>query len=661
MMKVKSNFLFQFMSIPAGHFTYITEIIIKVQPLDFILASSTIATMLSILSPLVRTTQYRGKQLLRSKSAVYVGLRQEGSVDESCSEQAVDGSCSIQDERETEACADVIVSDSNFNREYSREGFDNEADRLSLMDKNINHTETELSNLTLDTGVSRTEEKDNTHNSSHIGVQRESTDTPCGRSTQPDIIQNPVKIGETLVQSIERAQSLSNSAEEKRDDSHHDWHPKEMEKSPERESTLAEETIPGAMSPSFTFRENIVASRDSEALPSLSGRKRTPPGPAPGSRRPRKISSTSTSSTDFVSVHRKTSQASVDRLPEYPTDARKLEKEKGIEKIPETMSTNIPAIPSCSYWTGPVDSSKYPAVAHAPNFTPLCLESEFQENLAFAIPENSHTPKHDIPPPGLRKSPKDPHTREGLRKTSSILKKTSTSSSLGNESTKKVSIDVPVQCAHKPEPLVTQTTQTPFFSTGKLPLLFLDIKSVRIIIPLEGELSSKAERDHIQCGDTCTTGIGPSDASKSSSKRSQVNSSHNTTCIPSIIGPSGRDSRFPSGTNSSFSRSGTFSTNNSGNPGNFGNGSFSMNPLSRSGSSKESGDNPPESLHDTIILSFSSISLSPQVDNPLTRIELRSDLMSLARKFGVIHVLGSQVEDRQYSFEVGSIGIKSGE
>ncbi|KAL1449653.1 hypothetical protein WDU94_002138, partial [Cyamophila willieti] len=217
--------------------------------------------------------------------------------------------------------------------------------------------------------------------------------------------------------------------------------------------------------------------------------------------------------------------------------------------------------------------------------------------------------KRQHSPEGLPKPPTthQPRPNSALRKTSSsssILKKTSTSSSLGggNESsttTKKVSLDLPptICTAHGYRSETVHSTpdkpSIPFLSTAKLPLLFLDVKNVRVIIPVE--------RYDIGCGTETTRATSENGGTPISSSERKPNESN-------------------------------------------------LNSAHRSS----------ERAHDCILLTLTSLSIAPQAENPLTRVELRSDLLSLAKKFAIDHVLGSQIEDRQYACEIGAISVNSG-
>uniref|UniRef100_A0A8D8SCP9 Vacuolar protein sorting-associated protein 13B n=1 Tax=Cacopsylla melanoneura TaxID=428564 RepID=A0A8D8SCP9_9HEMI len=223
--------------------------------------------------------------------------------------------------------------------------------------------------------------------------------------------------------------------------------------------------------------------------------------------------------------------------------------------------------------------------------------------------------KGQSPPEGLSKPPTthQPRPNSALRKTSSsssILKKTSTSSSLGggNESsttTKKVSLDLPpTLCTahgHRSDTAHRSPDKSPipFLSTAKLPLLFLDVKNVRVIIPVE--------RYEINCG---------TDPANQNQKETVA------------AGPPALSSERKS-------------TDSTSTPSHY----------------RSSSD---ERVHNCLLLTLTSLSIAPQAENPLTRVELRSDLLSLAKKFAIDHVLGSQIEDRQYACEIGAISVNTG-
>ncbi|TRY71636.1 hypothetical protein TCAL_05294 [Tigriopus californicus] len=60
-----------------------------------------------------------------------------------------------------------------------------------------------------------------------------------------------------------------------------------------------------------------------------------------------------------------------------------------------------------------------------------------------------------------------------------------------------------------------------------------------------------------------------------------------------------------------------------------------------------------------VLFTLDSISVSPQVDNPLTRIMVRPDLYQMA--LPVLNLPGAHIEDRQYSIDLGGLGIFTGD
>uniref|UniRef100_T1IW73 Chorein N-terminal domain-containing protein n=1 Tax=Strigamia maritima TaxID=126957 RepID=T1IW73_STRMM len=67
-----------------------------------------------------------------------------------------------------------------------------------------------------------------------------------------------------------------------------------------------------------------------------------------------------------------------------------------------------------------------------------------------------------------------------------------------------------------------------------------------------------------------------------------------------------------------------------------------------------------EKDHDMLIFQTKKISIASQVENPLSRIVLRSDILALAQQARIIHIPGSDVEDRQYQLDIEGISLSSG-
>ncbi|KAI5694172.1 hypothetical protein M8J75_011905 [Diaphorina citri] len=342
------------------------------------------------------------------------------------------------------------------------------------------------------------------------------------------------------------------------------------------------------------------------------GRKTNPPPVVPG-KRLRKISSASTiGSSEYAPVHRKVSQektgadlSSAKKVTQslIGADLTSSVERKVSQSMQEERIFSKRFSTQASISESDVLSTELGASHHEP---PLYREE-------ISPPKEAETSQIDhFQSETLVRKPKEAPRERSIdpRKiSSSILKKTS-SSSLGESfATKKVSLDLPTD--HRA--MSPAKPKVPFVSTARLPLLFLDVKNVRVIIPLEAIESGQAKREKVG-------GRKVESAGKTNGEADRI-----------------------SGGGSDPSRGGIPTSDPPLSPG----GSTSL-PLTS------------ECLHDCVIVTLGGISISPQVDNPLCRVECRPDLLGLARKFGVDHVLGSQIEDRQYQLDVGTIGVSSG-
>jgi hypothetical protein len=342
------------------------------------------------------------------------------------------------------------------------------------------------------------------------------------------------------------------------------------------------------------------------------GRKTNPPPVIPG-KRLRKTSLASTiGSSEYAPVHRKVSQektgadlSSAKKVTQslIGADLTSSVERKVSQSMQEERIFSKRFSTQASISESDVLSTELGASHHEP---PLYREE-------ISPPKEAETSQIDhFQSETLVRKPKEAPRERSIdpRKiSSSILKKTS-SSSLGESfATKKVSLDLPTD--HRA--MSPAKPKVPFVSTARLPLLFLDVKNVRVIIPLEAIESGQAKREKVG-------GRNVASAGKTNGEADRI-----------------------SGGGSDPSRGGIPTSDPPLSPG----GSTSL-PLTS------------ECLHDCVIVTLGGISISPQVDNPLCRVECRPDLLGLARKFGVDHVLGSQIEDRQYQLDVGTIGVSSG-
>ncbi|XP_050295994.1 intermembrane lipid transfer protein VPS13B [Anthonomus grandis grandis] len=65
-------------------------------------------------------------------------------------------------------------------------------------------------------------------------------------------------------------------------------------------------------------------------------------------------------------------------------------------------------------------------------------------------------------------------------------------------------------------------------------------------------------------------------------------------------------------------------------------------------------------LHDVLVLQLQKISLNPQAVNPICRNPIRPDIYDQAAHARILHVPGSEVEDRQYQLDITGISICTG-
>ncbi|GLH10327.1 Vacuolar protein sorting-associated protein 13 [Gryllus bimaculatus] len=65
-------------------------------------------------------------------------------------------------------------------------------------------------------------------------------------------------------------------------------------------------------------------------------------------------------------------------------------------------------------------------------------------------------------------------------------------------------------------------------------------------------------------------------------------------------------------------------------------------------------------LHNVCMLQFENVTLSPQVENPLSRVLVRPDIYHWAEQAGILRIPGSGVEDRQYQLDVSGLNLSTG-
>ncbi|XP_050696701.1 intermembrane lipid transfer protein VPS13B-like isoform X2 [Eriocheir sinensis] len=66
------------------------------------------------------------------------------------------------------------------------------------------------------------------------------------------------------------------------------------------------------------------------------------------------------------------------------------------------------------------------------------------------------------------------------------------------------------------------------------------------------------------------------------------------------------------------------------------------------------------SVHNMFLLQLESVVVTPQVDNPLSRIMIRPDIFQVAERARILGVPGSEVEDRQYQIDVLGLSASTG-
>ncbi|XP_076064236.1 vacuolar protein sorting 13B isoform X2 [Oratosquilla oratoria] len=66
------------------------------------------------------------------------------------------------------------------------------------------------------------------------------------------------------------------------------------------------------------------------------------------------------------------------------------------------------------------------------------------------------------------------------------------------------------------------------------------------------------------------------------------------------------------------------------------------------------------SVHNMFLLQLDSVLVTPQVDNPLSRIMIRQDIYRMAEQARILGVPGSEVEDRQYQIDFIGFSISTG-
>ncbi|XP_068242883.1 intermembrane lipid transfer protein VPS13B isoform X1 [Palaemon carinicauda] len=66
------------------------------------------------------------------------------------------------------------------------------------------------------------------------------------------------------------------------------------------------------------------------------------------------------------------------------------------------------------------------------------------------------------------------------------------------------------------------------------------------------------------------------------------------------------------------------------------------------------------SVQNMFLIQLDSTMITPQVDNPLSRIMIRSDIFHMAERARILGVPGSEVEDRQYQIDLSGFSISTG-
>ena len=66
------------------------------------------------------------------------------------------------------------------------------------------------------------------------------------------------------------------------------------------------------------------------------------------------------------------------------------------------------------------------------------------------------------------------------------------------------------------------------------------------------------------------------------------------------------------------------------------------------------------SVQNMFLVQLDSTMITPQVDNPLSRIMIRSDIFHMAERARILGVPGSEVEDRQYQIDLLGFSVSTG-
>lgn len=66
------------------------------------------------------------------------------------------------------------------------------------------------------------------------------------------------------------------------------------------------------------------------------------------------------------------------------------------------------------------------------------------------------------------------------------------------------------------------------------------------------------------------------------------------------------------------------------------------------------------STHNMFLVQLDSVVITPQVDNPLSRIMIRPDIFHMAERARILGVPGSEVEDRQYQIDLLGFSTSTG-
>ncbi|KAI5694281.1 hypothetical protein M8J75_014089 [Diaphorina citri] len=675
----------RYMCIPSVHLNTITEIIIKVQPLDFILAPSTISTFLDILSPLIRSN--RGattRQLVSSKSVTYLCAkedldRQEFSLNRAefnLKEEEYPEKFNLSQQRlklnEDKTNWKKEEFNSNFeefslnSEEFSLNQDQSNAERIGATIKESNSNQRFGAPSDVQTRMSGSRDRSENFLSASVpspfGTRREGSidKTPLRKqsgtsqerqirgSSEPTRRESKYSAswestpgehdGQKSVQnirgerdgreSVEKGRSRYTECSALRMDAKVTV-PREEGRSEGCDTSLRMDVT--SMDVKYDMKtleeiremkmdekqvrlsENAQFSSETEGIfgpegiphsfvhtgvkverplygdrpvpsgpidPGLEapgatawGRKTNPPPVVPG-KRLRKISSASTiGSSEYAPVHRKVSQektgadlSSAKKVTQSLIGAdltssveRKVSQSMQEERIFSKRFSTQASISESDVLSTELGASHHEPPLYPEEISPL-KEAETSQIDHFQSEILVRKPKE-----APRERSIDPR-----KISSSILKKTS-SSSLGESfATKKVSLDLPTD--HRA--MSPAKPKVPFVSTARLPLLFLDVKNVRVIIPLEAIESGQAKREKVG-------GRNVASAGKTNGEADRI-----------------------SGGGSDPSRGGIPTSDPPLSPG----GSTSL-PLTS------------ECLHDCVIVTLGGISISPQVDNPLCRVE----------------------------------------